>query len=180
MFSAASKDFETFQVYIITRNHSLIHLTFRLDRHEKALSRLEENSREFRIDPGEKDLVITGQIEEYLDGRRQRFTISTGTFFLDQGTAFQKKVWNLINAIPYGQTRTYGELALQLGSRGYGRAVGRACNANPLALIIPCHRVVSCKGTGGFAGGNNVKQQLLEMEKNRSANKKRADQPKPK
>ncbi|MBE9521033.1 MAG: MGMT family protein, partial [Proteobacteria bacterium] len=72
--------------------------------------------------------------------------------FIHAGTEFQKKVWTEIAKISYGQTRTYGELARAIGSPGSARAVGSACGANPVALIIPCHRVVGATGLGGFAG----------------------------
>jgi O-6-methylguanine DNA methyltransferase len=85
--------------------------------------------------------------------------------FLKSGTAFQRKVWRLLGGIPAGETTTYGELALAADSPGGARAVGQACNQNPLALIIPCHRVVAAKGLGGFAGGVAMKQELLAREK---------------
>ena len=85
--------------------------------------------------------------------------------FINNGTKFQQKVWRLINKIPYGQTRTYGELAKELGNKNYARAVGQACNSNPLAIVTPCHRVISATGLGGFAGGTEVKKYLLQLEK---------------
>jgi methylated-DNA-[protein]-cysteine S-methyltransferase len=83
---------------------------------------------------------------------------------VEKGTAFQRRVWDQIADIPYGETKTYGELARALGNPGAARAVGQACNANPLALIVPCHRVTGSSGPGGFAGGCAVKQYLLELE----------------
>lgn len=85
-----------------------------------------------------------------------------------KGTPFQQKIWTALRQIPCGETRTYGELAAQLGTSA--RAVGNACRANPIALIIPCHRVVAKTGLGGYAGtisGRNmiIKSTLLEMEK---------------
>lgn len=84
-----------------------------------------------------------------------------------QGTHFQRRVWDAIAAIPVGRTRRYGELAHELSSAA--RAVGGACGANPFPLIVPCHRVVSCQGIGGFAGNIDghlirVKQWLLAHE----------------
>ncbi|MCK5323584.1 MAG: MGMT family protein, partial [Desulfobulbaceae bacterium] len=84
--------------------------------------------------------------------------------FFDKGTEFQKKVWDLISTIPFSETRTYGELAVKLGSVGYSRAVGQACNKNPLPLIIPCHRVIGSTGLGGFSGGISIKKRLLDIE----------------
>jgi O-6-methylguanine DNA methyltransferase len=82
-----------------------------------------------------------------------------------QGTAFQKRVWAELTAIPFGQTRSYGQLAAALGQSGAARAVGRANAANPLALLVPCHRVISADGAlGGFAFGAAIKQHLLTHE----------------
>ncbi|MCW8899197.1 MAG: methylated-DNA--[protein]-cysteine S-methyltransferase [Gammaproteobacteria bacterium] len=84
-----------------------------------------------------------------------------------QGTAFQKSVWSELSKIPLGETRTYGEIAKALKSSA--RAVGNACRRNPIAIIIPCHRVVSAKGLGGYAGETsgrqlNIKRWLLNHE----------------
>ncbi len=81
-----------------------------------------------------------------------------------QGTAFQRAVWQQMQAIPYGDTRTYGELARWL--RNAPRAVGRACGRNPIPIIVPCHRVVASDGLGGYSGdgGTDTKQWLLELE----------------
>lgn len=85
-----------------------------------------------------------------------------------QGTPFQQRVWQALTAIPRGTALTYGELALLLGSSA--RAVGGACRANPLPLIVPCHRVVSAQGLGGYAGQTegetfDIKRWLLEFER---------------
>lgn len=79
------------------------------------------------------------------------------------GTEFQKRVWEALRQIPYGKTVTYKEIGEKCGCRGY-RAVGRAVGANPIAIIVPCHRVVGAAGLGGFSGGLNVKRFLLELE----------------
>lgn len=82
-----------------------------------------------------------------------------------EGTAFQRKVWAAIEKIPLGKTRTYGEIADQIGHPGASRAVGAACGANPLPLFVPCHRVLAANGKiGGFSGGLGVKRLLLRME----------------
>lgn len=81
-----------------------------------------------------------------------------------QGTDFQRKVWQALFTIPYGQTKTYGEIAKLVGCRS-SRAVGQAIGHNPIAIIIPCHRVVGTNGTlGGYAWGLDIKQALLELE----------------
>ena len=105
----------------------------------------------------------TKQISEYCKGRRTIFDLPLSV----NGTIFQQQVWDIIRHIPYGQTMSYGEIARQLGSTGKARAVGGAANANPLPLVIPCHRVIGSNGTlTGFAGGIEFKERLLNLEKN--------------
>ncbi|MCD7801456.1 MAG: methylated-DNA--[protein]-cysteine S-methyltransferase [Clostridiales bacterium] len=85
-----------------------------------------------------------------------------------QGTPFQRAVWAALEDIPWGETRTYGQLAAQLGRPGAARAVGQACHRNPLPIFIPCHRVVGADGSlTGFAGGLACKEALLRMERER-------------
>lgn len=83
------------------------------------------------------------------------------------GTAFQRAVWDALRAIPRGATRTYAELARALGRPGATRAVGGAAGANPLPVIVPCHRLVSADGLGGFSGGVAIKRALLALEGHR-------------
>lgn len=81
------------------------------------------------------------------------------------GTPFQQAVWAALRAIPRGETRTYGQLARQLSQPAAARAVGQACNRNPIPILIPCHRVVGANGSlTGFAGGISMKQSLLALE----------------
>ena len=102
-----------------------------------------------------------GQIGEYLSGKRRSFALP-----LDPcGTGFQRKVWKALLEIPYGQTRTYGEIAKRTGNERAARAVGMANHKNPVPIIIPCHRVVGSKGKlVGFAWGLELKERLLELE----------------
>lgn len=101
------------------------------------------------------------QIEAYFNGRQNHFFVPLHI----EGTPFQKAVWEALRTIPYGQTRTYSEIAAQIGRPASCRAVGNACAQNPLLLFIPCHRVLAAKGIGGFSGGISVKQALLQLEK---------------
>ena len=102
------------------------------------------------------------QITDYLNGARQRLTFC----IKPQGTPFQLRVWRALLEIPYGETSTYGAIAEKIGNPHAARAVGMACNKNPLLLVIPCHRVVGRNGAlTGFAAGMEVKRRLLEMEK---------------
>lgn len=81
------------------------------------------------------------------------------------GTDFQKRVWQALLEIPTGETRSYGDLALKLGVEGGARAVGTACGANPIPVLVPCHRVLAAdQGLGGFSGGLDWKRRLLERE----------------
>ena len=101
------------------------------------------------------------QLREYFSGTRKRFELSLAP----QGTPFQRKVWGELRAIPYGETRTYGEIARRLGKAGASRAVGAAYGSNPLSIVVPCHRVIGSNGTlTGFGGGLPVKAALLKLE----------------
>lgn len=101
------------------------------------------------------------QLLAYLNRTRQGFDLPLSI----QGTPFQRQVWQQLRTIPYGQTRTYGELAAAIGDRHKARAVGGAAHANPLAIIIPCHRLIGAGGRlTGFGGGLAMKQTLLELE----------------
>ncbi|AIZ56303.1 methylated-DNA--protein-cysteine methyltransferase [Candidatus Methanoplasma termitum] len=100
------------------------------------------------------------QIDEYLTGKRMTFKLPLKT----EGTEFQKKVWNEIKNIPYGETASYSDIAKRIGNPNAYRAVGSACNANPIPLIIPCHRVVASKDIGGYGGGLTLKKKLMEIE----------------
>jgi methylated-DNA-[protein]-cysteine S-methyltransferase len=101
------------------------------------------------------------QISEYLQGSRQEFTVPLAP----QGSDFAMKVWKEMLTIPYGKVRTYGELAEGIGRPGAARAVGQACNRNPISILIPCHRVVGAGGKlTGYVGGLDLKQKLLELE----------------
>ncbi|MDR3075161.1 MAG: methylated-DNA--[protein]-cysteine S-methyltransferase [Candidatus Methanoplasma sp.] len=100
------------------------------------------------------------QIDEYLAGKRMSFDVP----FVLNGTDFQKKVWNEIGKIPYGETASYKDLAGRIGSPGAYRAVGNACNSNPVPLIIPCHRVVASNGIGGFSNGLVLKRKIMGIE----------------
>jgi methylated-DNA-[protein]-cysteine S-methyltransferase len=83
-----------------------------------------------------------------------------------RGTEFQRRVWNALRTIPYGETRSYGEIAEQIGAPGSARAVGWANGHNPIAIVVPCHRVIGANGSlTGFGGGLDRKRTLLELEK---------------
>ena len=101
------------------------------------------------------------QLEEYLERKRKEFTLPLNP----EGTPFQQKVWSCLYNIPYGETRTYKDIAEQLGNENSCRAVGNANNKNPIPVFIPCHRVIGSDGSlTGYAGGVVLKQKLLNIE----------------
>jgi methylated-DNA-[protein]-cysteine S-methyltransferase len=105
--------------------------------------------------------VASRQLDEYFAFKRKTFDVP-----LDfEGTLFQKRVWNALLTIPFGETRSYGEIAEQLGDRNLMRAVGAANGQNPIPIIAPCHRVIGASGgLVGFGGGLEVKAALLDLE----------------
>ncbi len=101
------------------------------------------------------------QLQEYARGERREFQLELDL----QGSEFELRVWSELRTIPWGRTRTYGEIAQALGAPGASRAVGRANGRNPLPIVVPCHRVLSGTGLGGFSGGLEWKQRLLALER---------------
>lgn len=101
------------------------------------------------------------QIQEYLEQKRRKFTLP----LLLKGTNFQMKVWQALRTIPYGETRSYEEIAKQIGNSKAARAVGMANHNNPILIVVPCHRVIGKNNKlVGFGAGLEVKQALLEIE----------------
>ena len=114
-------------------------------------------------EPGRTELTdrAAAQLLEYLAGKRRDFTVPLAP----EGTVFQKRVWNALAAIPYGETRSYGQIAAAVGSPRAFRAVGLANNRNPIAVLIPCHRVIGADGgLVGYGGGLDLKRRLLALE----------------
>lgn len=106
------------------------------------------------------------QLGEYFDGARTEFDLKLNL----RGTDFQRRVWKALMTIPYGETRSYGEIARQIGSPTAFRAVGLANGRNPIAIIVPCHRVIGSNGTlTGYGGGLERKQALLDLERSKMA-----------
>jgi len=102
------------------------------------------------------------QLQSYLSGRQQIFTLPLAP----AGTEFMLRVWESLRAIPYGETRSYGAIALNLGNQKASRAVGLANNKNPIPIFIPCHRVIGANGKlVGYRGGLHIKEHLLALEK---------------
>ncbi len=122
------------------------------------------NSKDKNVEEKDTKLLLEAkkQLEEYFEGKRKVFDLP-----LEQkGTEFQKKVWNALKEIPYGETRTYKEVAKMLGNEKASRAVGMANNKNNIPIIVPCHRVIGSNGKlVGYALGLDMKKYLLDLEK---------------
>lgn len=111
--------------------------------------------------PNEIILAAVQQLNEYFEGNRKLFDLP----LKPEGTDFQRRVWAALQDIPYGQTRTYGDIAAAIENPKACRAVGMANNRNPIPIIIPCHRVIGADGTlTGYAGGLKAKEILLGLE----------------
>jgi O-6-methylguanine DNA methyltransferase len=145
----------------VARGGSLIGLMHYPTR-ERAEESLHRHWPQAEADPEASPLPETRrQLEEYLAGRRRQFDVP-----LDfGGTPFQRLCWEALLRIPYGETRTYGEMAREIGRPAAVRAVGHANHDNPIGVIIPCHRVIGANGSlTGYAGGLDMKRELLELE----------------
>ena len=114
----------------------------------------------YRVTPFSR--VVCRQLEEYFSGKRRYFDVPLEL----RGTDFQRGVWNEMRKIPYGETRSYKDIAIALGKPRACRAVGRASHCNPILIMIPCHRVIGVSGKMvGYAGGVDAKKKLLLLEK---------------
>ena len=110
--------------------------------------------------------AVRAQLHEYFAARRTEFDVPLKLI----GPPFHIRVWEALRAIPYGKTMAYGELAAKLGDHGAARAVGAANAANPIVIIVPCHRVIGADGTlVGFGGGLQRKRLLLDLESGKTA-----------
>ena len=105
--------------------------------------------------------LVLKELCEYFKGERKTFTFN----YRINASGFLKKVLDFVQTIPYGETRTYTDVAEAIGKPRSYRAVGNALNKNPLLIVVPCHRVISKNGLGGYKYGNEIKRTLLELEK---------------
>lgn len=106
--------------------------------------------------------LASRQLSEYFAGKRESFSFPTTS----SGTVFQMSVWDALKRIPYGETRTYGQIAQTIGNPKASRAVGMACNRNPIMIAVPCHRVIGADGSlTGYAPGTQLKQIVLDLER---------------
>jgi methylated-DNA-[protein]-cysteine S-methyltransferase len=131
---------------------------------DKAVTRIELSAKHRPAGkPRPNDILRRAekQLAEYFSGKREMFDLPLAP----TGTEFQMRVWNALAKIPFGQTRTYGQIAKALKKPLAARAVGAACGQNPLSIVIPCHRVVGATGSlTGFGGGLSMKEWLLKHE----------------
>jgi O-6-methylguanine DNA methyltransferase len=135
---------------------------------EKGLVRLEFEGRVMKLDPTiqlqESKQALAPyfrELDEYFAGERLEFTLPLDL----RGTDFQLQCWQALLSIPYGETRTYGDMARQIGHPKAFRAVGMSNNRNPIAIIVPCHRVIATGGSlCGYGGGLAIKRKLLNLE----------------
>lgn len=129
---------------------------------DKFLSALNKDKSIDLIKNGNKFSSLDRGLKAYFSGRKVNFREKLD---LTGGTDFQKKVWKAMLKIPYGETRSYSWLAKKAGGKNKARAAGAACGANPIPIIIPCHRVIkSDKTIGGYSGGLGFKKKLLQIE----------------
>lgn len=130
------------------------------DRSKAYLSRWEGEGNELQ-EGREHNLRLISQLDAYFAGKLRKFKIPLDL----RGTSFQRRVWDLLCDIPWGETRSYGQIAKSLGRPKAARAVGRAVGTNPVSIVVPCHRVIGSDGTlTGYGGGLDRKEALLKLE----------------
>ena len=163
-----------FTVYcLLGPGDTIYHLGFSQLKHQRARELLARLNRGTPLnDRPQKNFPHDAMLAAYFAGERTTFPAGAESPLIAAGTAFQQRVWRHIRAIPYGCTMTYRELAVLAGSPQGARPAARACGANPVALIVPCHRVVASDGPGGFAGGVAVKKRLLALEQERAGGRR--------
>lgn len=127
-----------------------------------CMLKFEQRREDYPDRPDKLCFLAKEQLNEYFAGQRREFTLP----LRPQGTPFQCSVWEAVQSVPYGQTRTYREIGLQIGRPTASRAVGAAVGKNPIWLLIPCHRIIGSDGSlTGYAGGLQRKESLLELER---------------
>lgn len=149
-------DFKLGKIGIVEENGKIVKIVI--------INKNDENNKNVDdfIEKDTKLLVkAKNELEEYFEGKRKEFDLP----LKQEGTEFQKKVWNALSKIPYGEKRTYKEIAKMIGNEKASRAVGMANNKNNIPIIIPCHRVIGSSGKlVGYALGLDMKQYLLDLE----------------
>lgn len=166
-FVSVQNRYGKFTIYcLIGPEENIIHVAFTLKKHERAKKLLADlDSRVVFRTIHQEDFGYNKMFKDYFSGSLSNLPIEINSPFIEAGTCFQQRVWQQISGIPYGDSITYRKLAEQAGSPMGARAAGTACGANPLPIIIPCHRVVARNGIGGFGGGVALKKSLLALER---------------
>ena len=141
---------------------TLLHDTLPGSKDSTAMDEQLVKSKDYELKETPLLIEAAAQLGQYFDGKRKEFSLKLNPM----GTDFQKKVWEALQAIPYGETRSYRQIAEAVGNSKASRAVGMANHHNPIMCIVPCHRVIGANGSlVGYAGGLDIKAQLLSMEK---------------
>jgi methylated-DNA-[protein]-cysteine S-methyltransferase len=152
------------RLVIASTNRGLIRIMLPRENNSDSLARLQEAyPGQSIIEDSDKNRDAVKQLREYFEGTRTVFSLPLEL----RGTEFQKSVWRTVARVPYGQTKSYGDIAREIRKPKACRAVGAANGANPIPIVIPCHRIIGSDGSmTGFGGGIPLKEKLLRMEKN--------------
>jgi O-6-methylguanine DNA methyltransferase len=146
---------------LVASERGLVALEFGVTRVSDPVSRVKDPRHTVLVQSDEKLALYRRQLERYFAGKLCDFNVPLDL----RGTDFQMRCWHALLKIPYGQTRTYADQARAIGRPKAFRAVGLANHENPIAIIVPCHRVIASDGTlGGYGGGLALKQKLLDLE----------------
>ncbi len=148
------------RIFLASSDNGLVQIG--LAAREKFLSEVQKKYPESDlVEDDSKNHAVVDQLSEYFRGKRMTFSVPIRF----DGTDFQNKVWHALTEIPYGQTVTYKEVAEKIGNPKAVRAVGNANNRNPIAIVVPCHRVIGADGKlVGYGGGLEMKEKLLKLE----------------
>jgi methylated-DNA-[protein]-cysteine S-methyltransferase len=148
-------------ICVVDEDGAVIRIEFGRGREaQKLAARMAAEGNEV-IEDASRTAEVRRQLQEYFDGQRREFDLTLAP----RGTAFELSVWDELRRIPFGETRSYAEIARALGNPAATRAVGRANGANPIPIVVPCHRVIGSNGSlTGFGGGLDNKARLLELE----------------
>lgn len=151
------------RLFVASSEKGLMRILFPAEEGADPLATLRNESPDADLMEGQgENEPVCRQLEEYFEETRTEFQIPLDL----RGTQFQKTVWNAVTRVPYGQTRSYAQIAGDIGNPGSVRAVGAANGANPVPIVIPCHRILGADGSlTGYGGGIRVKRSLLVLEK---------------
>jgi len=149
-------------IFLVSSEKGLVRVALRS---ESETDRITHIKAEFPdacfIEDAGKNREAARQLQEYFNGSRTNFSLPLDM----EGTDFQKKVWNAMLKVPFGRTRSYGQIARDIGNPKACRAVGGSCGKNNIAIVIPCHRIIGSDGSmTGFGGGIPLKKRLLDLE----------------